>query len=98
MEQERSKMAGWLAVSCAGHDRDGIYLVTGEDGNDAYLADGRLKTWAAPKRKNKKHIRLLSVGLSLQEMEQLAANPADADTKIKRCIKIYERNSQSVWR
>ncbi len=98
MKKEGKKLVGKLAVSCAGHDRDKIYLITGETDAYVYLADGRLKTWSAPKKKNRKHICLLPAGLSGEELRCLAANPADADTRIKRCIKIYERNSQRVWR
>lgn len=87
-------MVGQLAASRAGHDREEHYLVIREEGGYAYLANGRSKTWAAPKKKNKKHICLIPAGLSEDEVKELAANPADADTKIKRWIKNYERNSQ----
>ncbi|MDO4333766.1 MAG: KOW domain-containing RNA-binding protein [Eubacteriales bacterium] len=85
-------MIGQLAISRAGHDKDVLYLIVREDEKYVYLADGILKTYAAPKKKNKKHIQPIHSGLSEKEMENLAANPADADTKIKRCIKVYERN------
>lgn len=82
-------MVGQLAVSQAGHDRETLYLILREEGNSVYLADGVLKKYAAPKKKNKKHIQTIHSGLSVAEMEELAGNPADADTKIKRCIRLY---------
>lgn len=85
-------MVGQLAVSRAGHDKDTLYLVVGEEETCVYLADGILKTYANPKKKNKKHIQPIHGGFTPEEMEGLAVNPADADTKIKRCIKTYERN------
>lgn len=85
-------MVGQLAVSRAGHDKDVVYLIVREEETCVYLADGILKTFASPKKKNKKHIQPIHSGLSQKEMEELAENPADADTKIKRCIKVYERN------
>lgn len=85
-------MVGQLAVSRAGHDKDTLYLVIGEEKACVYLADGIFKTYASPKKKNKKHIQPIQGGLTAKEMESLAVNPADADTKIKRCIKTYERN------
>lgn len=80
-------MVGQLAISRAGHDKDTLYLIVREEETCVYLADGILKTYASPKKKNKKHIQPVHSGLSAEEMEALAGNPADADTKIKRCIK-----------
>lgn len=82
-------MVGQLAVSRAGHDKDTLYLIVREEGNSVYLADGVLKPYAMPKKKNKKHIQLIHSGFSAAEMEKLDGNPADADTKIKRCIRLY---------
>lgn len=90
-------MVGQLAVSRAGHDRDTLYLILKEEGNSVYLADGVLKTYAMPKKKNKKHIQLIHSGLTAMQIEELAGNPADADTKIKRCIRLYnERKDVTV--
>lgn len=85
-------MVGQLAFSRAGHDKDTLYLIIREEETCVYLADGILKTYASPKKKNKKHIQPVHGGLTGKEMEALAKNPADADTKIKRCIRVYERN------
>lgn len=85
-------MVGKLAVSRAGHDKDTLYLILREEEKSVYLADGVYKTYANPKKKNKNHIQLIHSGFSAKEVEALAKNPADADTKIKRCIRMYERN------
>lgn len=86
-------MVGKLAVSRAGHDKGTLYLIVGQEGNSVYLADGILKKYASPKKKNRKHIQPVLHGLSDEEAKGLADNPADADTKIKRCIRLYnERN------
>lgn len=86
-------MVGKLAVSRAGHDKGTLYLIVKEEGNSVYLADGVIKKYAAPKKKNRKHIQPIHSGLGDSEMKELAGNPADADTKIKRCITLYnERN------
>lgn len=89
-------MVGQLAVSRAGHDKDTLYLIVREEETCVYLADGILKTYASPKKKNKKHIQPIRGGLSKKEMEALAENPADADTKIKRCVKQYERSLKNM--
>jgi len=81
-------MVGWLAVSRAGHDKDTFYLIIKEESNSVYLADGVYKTCAAPKKKNKKHIQPIHKGLTQEELQKVLENPADADTVIKRCIKM----------
>jgi len=48
-----------MAVSLAGHDRDKIYLIVGEEKEYVYLADGRGRTCEHPKKKNKKHIQVV---------------------------------------
>ena len=43
-----------------------------------------------PNGKKRKHVQLvLNGGMDSSELEDLFQNPADADTKIKRCIKLY---------
>ncbi len=83
-------MVGGLAVSLAGHDKETLYLVIGQEEDFVFLADGVYKTWKRPKKKNRKHIRLLSVSMTEQEWEALSADPADADTKIKRYIRLHD--------
>ena len=77
-------MVGKLAVSLAGHDKGSIFLVIREDGDVIWLADGISRLYQSPKRKKRKH-----GGMDSSELEDLFQNPADADTKIKRCIKLY---------
>ena len=81
-------MVGWLAVSRAGHDKDNFYLIIKEESSSVYLVDGVYKTCAAPKKKNKKHIQPIHKGFSAEELENILKNQADADTVIKRCIKL----------
>ncbi|MCI9296340.1 MAG: hypothetical protein HFI10_02765 [Lachnospiraceae bacterium] len=50
---------GCMAVSLAGHDKNEIYVIVGEEKEYVYLADGRGKTCEHPKKKNRKHIRII---------------------------------------
>ena len=82
-------MVGKLAVSLAGHDKGSIFhkRIYGPAfiGLFYFLCRG-----AAYKRKKRKHVQLvLNGGMDSSELEDLFQNPADADTKIKRCIKLY---------
>ena len=55
----RISMTGCMALSLAGHDRNQIYLIVGEEKEYVYLADGKTRTCTQPKKKNKKHIQII---------------------------------------
>lgn len=83
-------MVGKLAVSLAGHDKGSVFLILREETGSVYVADGVLRRYASPKKKNTKHIQpVLSEGMEAEALAALSQNPADADTKIKRCIRLY---------
>lgn len=48
-----------MAVSLAGHDRNKIYLIVGEEKEYVYLADGKIRSCMHPKKKNRKHIQII---------------------------------------
>lgn len=80
-------MIGMLAVSKAGHDKRKIYVITGEDDGYVYLADGRKRTVAAPKKKNKKHIQII------RKIQTERPNDGYSDLEIKRTIKRYQEEA-----
>ncbi|MDE6943961.1 MAG: KOW domain-containing RNA-binding protein [Lachnospiraceae bacterium] len=80
-------MIGMLAVSKAGHDKRKIYVITGEDDEYVYLADGRKRTVAAPKKKNKKHIQII------RKIQTERPNDGYSDLEIKRTIKMYQEEA-----
>lgn len=80
-------MLGMLAASKAGHDRGAIYVITDEEGEYVYLADGGIRTVNRPKKKNKKHIQIIKK-IQLEK-------PSDGfkDLEIKRAIKKYKEEA-----
>ena len=52
-------MLGEFATSKAGHDKDRLYLIVGEEEECVYLCDGRLRGVEHPKKKKKKHIQII---------------------------------------
>ena len=52
-------MIGELATSKAGHDKDRLYMIVGEEGECVYLCDGGLRGVAHTKKKKKKHIQII---------------------------------------
>lgn len=80
-----------LALSLAGHDKGHYYVITGEDGDFVYVADGTLKPCAQPKKKNRRHIQLIR-RLPV-ELEELFQNEAElTDLTVKRALKLYKQH------
>ena len=85
-------MKGMFATSKAGHDKGKLYIIIKEEDEYVYLADGRLKTVDAPKKKKKKHIQIIkkvdsSIYLSIEEKREIS------NEEVKRAIKEYEHKS-----
>lgn len=85
-------MTGKLALSKAGHDKGKIYIIIREETEYVYLADGVLKTYRAPKKKNRKHIQPINEGFTQEEMRQFAEKPQTADAAIKHIINRYTKD------
>lgn len=85
-------IVGMLVTSKAGHDKDSVYVIIREDGEYIYVVDGRSRTVERPKRKNRKHVRLIK---KKRMPEQV--NGFD-DLEIKKVIKEYlkEREERNV--
>lgn len=85
-------MVGMLATAKAGHDKNQLYIIIEETKDFVWLADGKYKTMAHPKRKNKKHIQvqkkssplLADIGQRLMEHKNIR------DEEIKRAIKLLK--------
>ena len=43
----------------AGHDKDHVYLVIGEDENKVFLVNGTTKKMQIPKKKSRQHIQII---------------------------------------
>lgn len=46
-----------IVLSLAGHDKGRLYFVLKEEGDRVYLADGRGRKLATPKKKSRKHLK-----------------------------------------
>lgn len=75
-----------LAVSRAGHDRDTLYLVLGEEGDYLWLTDGRRRLLENPKKKKKIHVQIIK-----HLPEQLLAQMQEitVDAHVKKILKAY---------
>ena len=79
---------GCLVRSLAGHDKGTYYIIVREDARYVYLADGRTKTAAKPKRKKRKHVQF-----SHKWDEALAAQFADGAAAQDEAIRYFIQKS-----
>lgn len=89
-------MIGMFAVSKAGHDKGQIYIIIREEGDFVYLADGRLKTLEAPKKKRKKHLQPVKKGMDTALAKKLQSGMPVYNEEIKYAIKMRTRDSESI--
>lgn len=89
-------MIGELATSKAGHDKDRLYMVVGEEGECVYLCDGRLRGVEHPKKKKKKHIQIIHSSAQdtlIQIIKQnLPEERDEIDRQIRKTLEDYLRN------
>ena len=81
-----------MARSKAGHDRNCVYVVISEDGEDVLVADGRRRCVANPKRKRRTHLQPI-----VHIPDEVSAIAADqhqfTDDWIKKVIVEYSKKS-----
>ena len=89
-------MIGELATSKAGHDKDRLYMIVGEEGECVYLCDGRLRSVEHPKKKKKKHIQIIHSSAQdtlIQIIKQnLPGERDEIDRQIRKTLEDYLRN------
>lgn len=89
-------MIGELATSKAGHDKDRLYMIVGEEGECVYLCDGRLRGVEHPKKKKKKHIQIIHSSAQdtlIQIIKQnLRGERDEIDRQIRKTLEDYLRN------
>ena len=89
-------MIGELATSKAGHDKDRLYMIVGEEGECVYLCDGRLRGVEHPKKKKKKHIQIIHSSAQdtlIQIIKQnLPGERDEIDRQIRTTLEDYLRN------
>ena len=89
-------MIGELATSKAGHDKDRLYMIAGQEGDCVYLCDGRLRGVEHPKKKKKKHIQIIHSSAQdtlIQIIKQnLPGERDEIDRQIRKTLEDYLSN------
>ncbi len=57
---------GGVILSLAGHDKGRLMLVVGAEGDRIFVADGKERKLASPKKKNARHIRGTSYSIEIE--------------------------------
>ena len=79
-------------TSKAGHDKDTLYVVVGDQGNLLALSDGRGKTVDAPKKKSRKHLQPINAFVADELKEKLVSGAKVWPEEIKFAIRQYKEN------
>lgn len=86
-------MIGQFVTSKAGHDKNALYVIVGEESDYVFLSDGRLKPVDKPKRKRKKHIQPISRKVENELLGAIQKGLA-TNEQIKYAIKQYSKQNQ----
>ncbi len=76
-------IAGMLAKSLAGHDKDDIYIIQRIEKDAVFLVNGRIRRVENPKKKNIKHIQPIYIE---ETQSDVMRNEA-----IRKLIKEYKK-------
>ena len=88
-------LTGKMAFSKAGHDQGKLFVIVGEEADTVRLADGKSRTAAFPKRKNKKHIQpVLHLPAEVTALLYDLKRQPEPDVSIRKAIKSYEKGLQ----
>ena len=87
-------LIGRFAISDAGHDRERIYLIVGEDDKYLYLTDGKFHPIDRLKKKNKKHAQVLNKMAEEPILSRLNINDRIFDHEVKYAIKTMIRKEE----
>ena len=77
-----------IVQSLAGHDRGETFLVLRTETGFAFVADGRLRKSAKPKRKNVKHLAFTAACTS-PVAERIARGESVSDSEIRKALAPY---------
>ena len=93
-------MLGEFATSKAGHDKDRLYMIVGEEEEWVYLCDGRLRGVEHPKKKKKKHIQIIHSSAEDALIQSMQQNlPGEKDEINRRICKTLEAYlCRKLWR
>ena len=86
-------MIGQLTTSKAGHDKDRLYVIVAQTGENVYLCDGDLQPPDKPKKKRLKHIQPVNDFVNDKLLSKLLNGEKVYGEEIKYALKQYLKKS-----
>lgn len=84
-----------IVQSLAGHDTGDIFFVLRTEGEFAYIADGKNRKCAKPKRKKMKHLAFAAAGTS-PVAERIARGESVADSEVRKALASWKAASRKA--
>lgn len=81
-----------VVISTSGRDKDRIFLVIKAESEYLYLADGRLRKAEKPKKKKRKHSKLLAEGAG-RTADKLRAGERVQNSEIRKVLADFRKQS-----
>ena len=79
-----------MARSKAGHDKGKLYVVSQQTQDAVFLADGKYKLLAAPKKKKWKHVQIIRA-IPPDVLAETEGEKVLSDVLVKRILKLYQK-------
>ena len=90
----KDNIIGRIVISKAGHDKGCAYLIKAADDKYLYLSDGKFHPWNKPKKKNIKHVQMISQAAVEPFYSRLNNGDIIFDHEVKYAIKIAIRKEE----
>lgn len=87
MKKEHKVSAGDIVLSLAGRDKDVKFLVVYTDDKNAYITDGKVRKVLKLKKKNTKHLKVVSSQVFIDLAEQIMLKKPVSNERVKKAIK-----------
>lgn len=68
IELEKEIKAGCIVISKSGRDKGKLFVVVDVQDRYVYIADGKLRKIEKPKKKNKQHLQLTNMFLTIDDI------------------------------
>ncbi|MBM6870494.1 hypothetical protein H7U37_06775 [Pseudoflavonifractor phocaeensis] len=88
---------GWIVRSDAGHDKDGIFCVLGQEAGLLLLADGKRRKVSNPKKKKAAHVTVLNRGGYLSPaIQRIGMGEPVTDRALRRALAAFREELRRV--
>lgn len=85
---------GHIVISLAGRDKERLFYVLRTEENFVYLADGSLRKIETPKKKKRKHVRVIS-DFETRVSEKLRLGEKVLNSEIRKALSDFSKALQA---